>query len=130
MAQTILFFDGYCTLCNASIDFVLRHDKAHVLKVASLQGTTAASIVSSNMRESLDSLVLYHKGRFYTESTAALKVAGLLGFPWSIAAVFLILPPIIRNAVYRWVARNRYRWFGKRDTCRLPTAAERARFLD
>jgi predicted DCC family thiol-disulfide oxidoreductase YuxK len=130
MAPTILFFDGYCTLCNASVDFVLRHDKACVLKVASLQGQAAREHLPETLRESLDSLVLFHNGRIYTESTAALKVAGLLGFPWTLATVFLLVPPFIRNAVYRWVARNRYRWFGKRDTCRLPTAAERARFLD
>ena len=77
-----------------------------------------------------ESVVLLLNGVVYTESSAALKVAVLMGLPWSLAGVFYIVPPFLRNLVYRFVARNRYRWLGKRSTCRLPTVEERTRFLE
>lgn len=127
--RAILFFDGHCNLCNRSVDFVLRHDRRHRLKVASLQGETAQKELSDDLRGALDTLVLKVDGQIYTQSSGALRTAGLLGFPWSLARIFLLVPRFIRDGIYNWVSRNRLRWFGQRDTCRMPTPEERIRFL-
>jgi predicted DCC family thiol-disulfide oxidoreductase YuxK len=126
----ILYFDGVCNLCNSFVDALLRREQRRQgavpgLRFASLQGQTAATRVPAEFRRDMKSLVYESApGVFLTESGAALRVLG--GF-WK---VFLLVPPFIRNAVYRQVAANRYALFGKRDTCRLPTPAERSRFLD
>lgn len=127
--QIILFFDGHCNLCNASVDFVLRRDRRMKIFVASLQGETAREALPDDLRTTIDSLVLKVDDQWYTHSTAALRCAKHLGFPWSMAVVFLIVPRFIRDGVYRYIARNRYKWFGRNDTCRMPTEEEKARFL-
>ncbi len=127
--KAILFFDGHCNLCNRSIDFVMRRDRKHRVAVASLQGETARAELPAELLSTLDTLVLKYDGRTYTRSSAALRTAGLLGFPWSLARVLLLVPPFIRNAVYDWVSRNRLKWYGKRETCRMPSPEERSRFL-
>ncbi|MBT8400047.1 MAG: thiol-disulfide oxidoreductase DCC family protein [Rhodothermia bacterium] len=136
MSQTtsgpILLFDGVCNLCNSSVDFIVRHDPDGVVKFASLQSRTGRRLLKmAGLPTDYDaSLVLVEGARFSTSSDAALRVARYLTAPWSWAAVFQVVPRIIRDAVYRWVSRNRYNWFGKRDTCRIPTPEERERFID
>jgi predicted DCC family thiol-disulfide oxidoreductase YuxK len=124
----VLFFDGVCNLCNSSIDFVVRHDKKRRYRFAPLQGSTAAHAIPGQV-EALDSFVLAENGRIYLRSTAALKVMAGLGGIWSLAKALLWIPAPLRDAVYRLIAKNRYRWFGQKDTCRLPTPEERALFL-
>ncbi len=128
----ILLFDGVCNLCNSSVDFIVRHDPQGVVKFASLQSRTGRRLLGmAGMPTDYDaSLVLVEEDRFSTSSDAALRVARYLSAPWSWAGVFRIVPRAIRDAVYRWVSRNRYNWFGKRDTCRIPTPEERERFID
>jgi len=126
----IIFFDGACNLCNAFVDWLIRHDSQAKFKVASLQGTTAQQYLPADVRTSISSVVLLMHGQIYFESTAVLYILGKLSAPWCGLKVFLILPKILRDAVYRWVAKNRYAWFGKRDSCRLPTPQEKQHFLD
>jgi predicted DCC family thiol-disulfide oxidoreductase YuxK len=99
------------------------------LKFASLQGATAQEYLPKEWTESLPSLVFWDHGRVYTESSAVVHILMKLGGLYALAAFLLLIPAQIRNRVYRWVARNRYRWFGKRELCRLPTQEERSRFL-
>lgn len=128
--QRILFFDGYCNLCNRSVDFLIRRDRNKQLLFAPLQGSTALKLLPEALRKEVDSVVYYDNGSIYTQSTASLKVAQVLGFPWSWARVFLLFPPKWRDACYRFIARRRLKWFGKRSTCRMPSLEERSRFLD
>jgi predicted DCC family thiol-disulfide oxidoreductase YuxK len=127
----ILLFDGVCNLCNHAVDFVIRHDPAGRIRFASLQSDTGRALLRQHggTPGTLDSVVLVENGRLYTHSDAALRTARYLrGWRWLYA--LRGIPRSWRDAVYGWVARNRYRWFGQRETCRLPTPAERARFLD
>jgi predicted DCC family thiol-disulfide oxidoreductase YuxK len=127
----LILFDGVCNLCNSTVDFILRRDKRGLFRFASLQSEPASRLMRERGLDpgSLDSVVLMHGDRVYLRSSAALRIAGLLGGPLALTGVFWLVPKPLRDAVYRWVAANRYRWFGRRDTCRVPTAAEQARFL-
>jgi predicted DCC family thiol-disulfide oxidoreductase YuxK len=130
MGQRILFFDGVCNLCNHFVDFLLRKDQHGVFKVASLQGSTAKVLLPKELLEDLNSVVLLDGSQVYTESTAVLMVMRALPRPWCWMSAFLVLPKVLRDAVYRAVAKHRYLIFGRRDSCRLPTKEEKARFLD
>jgi predicted DCC family thiol-disulfide oxidoreductase YuxK len=127
----VVLFDGVCALCNRFVDFALRHDRAARLRFAALQSPPGRALLAGAGLdpEALDSVVLVCCGRVYRESAAALRVLAELGLPWSLAAAGLAVPRPLRDAVYRFVARRRYAWFGRRDACRVPTPAERARFL-
>jgi len=124
----VIFFDGVCNLCNAFVDFVIHRNSAY--RFSSLQGKTASQILPQKMIQDLPSVVLQQGDQIFTESTAALKVLKSLGGLWSLTSVFLLIPRFLRDPIYRFIARHRYSWFGKRDTCRLPTPEERSRFLD
>jgi predicted DCC family thiol-disulfide oxidoreductase YuxK len=128
----IIFYDGVCLLCNRFIKFVLKADRKKEIYIAPLQSDFAQSILAKHQisTEELDSVVFRIRGEVYTESDAALKIYKELGFPWSMAVVFWIVPTVIRNSVYKWVARNRYRWFGKaKDICEIPGAEFRDRII-
>jgi predicted DCC family thiol-disulfide oxidoreductase YuxK len=132
MDPPIILFDGVCNLCNASIDFVLERDpKAH-FRFASLQGEAGRALLRlhSIPADDMNSVVLVENNRTYTRSTAALRIARILTFPWPLLSVFLFLPAQVRDLFYDLVAQNRYRWFGQRETCRMPTPELKARFLD
>lgn len=124
-----MFFDGVCNLCNGTVDFFIRRDKKRALRYAPLQGEAAKQLLPPDMLEDLPSMVLIDKSGRFQRSTAVLKAASKLGGLWPAVQVFLIVPRPIRDAVYNWIAKNRYRWFGKKDSCRLPTPEERAMFL-
>lgn len=126
----IVFFDGVCGLCNKTIDFLIRTDKAKKLRYAPLQGYTARRLLTKIQVENLESVVYYRDGKYLVSSTAVLRLLLDVGGLWKILSVFLVLPAFVRNAVYFFIARRRYKWFGKSDTCRLPAADERALFLD
>jgi len=158
MEQQIVFFDDVCVLCSRSVRFIYRHDRKKRFLFASFDSEAFSKIshllpaqdrllsaheraterdvaprISSRGNSSHampDSVVLYRKGRVYLHSGAALRIAMLLRFPISLLAVLLVVPAFIRDAVYDWIARNRYRWFGKRETCFLPGDDLRERFLD
>jgi predicted DCC family thiol-disulfide oxidoreductase YuxK len=128
---SVIYFDGVCNLCNASVDFVIKRDKNKKFRYASLQSETGQKILAENKfnKSDYDSFILEHKGNVYIKSTAALQVALNLGFPINLMGIFLIIPSFIRNWVYELIAKNRYKWFGKKETCRLPSPEERALFL-
>ncbi|GAA0880552.1 thiol-disulfide oxidoreductase DCC family protein [Algoriphagus jejuensis] len=129
--KSVILFDGVCNLCNSSIDFVLKRDKKNRFLVGALQsekGTKLLSRFDSNP-EYLDSLVLIEKDQIYFRSTAALRIAKKLTGLWPLLYGIIIVPAILRDAVYDWIGKNRYRWFGKKNTCRLPSPAEKAKFL-
>jgi predicted DCC family thiol-disulfide oxidoreductase YuxK len=125
----VVYFDGYCNVCNRFIDFCLRRDRKRVLKFASLQSQTAQQRLAPKYSSTVQTMVLEDEGRVYDESSAAIRTIALLGGVYRLMSVFLIVPRFIRDGVYRWVANHRYLWFGKRDTCRMPTPEERAQFL-
>jgi predicted DCC family thiol-disulfide oxidoreductase YuxK len=128
----IILFDGVCNLCNGFVQFVIRHDKKGSFKFASLQSDYGASLpgLEAGVVNELSTVVLQDGDWFYFKLTAALRIARMLGFPFSLAYVFIILPVPLRNAIYDWIARNRYAWFGKREACWLPTPELKGRFLD
>lgn len=131
--KSLILFDGVCNLCNSSVQYIIKHDKSNKFMFAPLQGATGKNIVEHyNIDTSkIDSIILYtpEKGIVY-KSTAALKVAGKLGFPSNILSIFLIVPAFIRNWVYDFIAKNRYIWYGKKDACMIPTPELRTKFLD
>ena len=127
--KAIVFFDGYCNLCNRSVDFLIRRDRKKRLFYAPLQGETARNHLDSELLRNTDTVVLWLDGAVYTRSDAALKVADLLGFPWSMLAVFRIVPRALRDGVYAFIAARRLTWFGRRSSCRMPSPEERSRFL-
>jgi predicted DCC family thiol-disulfide oxidoreductase YuxK len=125
----VLLFDGVCNLCNGTIDFIIRKDRNKQFRFVSLQSEAgAAALEVFPLPEGTDSVILLHKGKVYTESDAAIEVARLLPLPWKMAAIFKIIPRPWRNSIYRLIARNRYRWFGQKETCRLPSPEEKAYF--
>lgn len=129
-AAPVIYFDGFCGLCNGFVDFVLSRDKARRFRFAPLQGSTAKARFGDPGDVDPTTIVLEEDGRTFERSTAALRIISGLGGGWSIVSVLGLVPRFLRDAVYDWVARHRYGWFGKRDSCRLPSPEERAVFLD
>ena len=125
--MTIVYFDGHCNVCNRFVDFLIRRDKK--LKFAPLQGTTAAARLPAELRNDVSTMVLEQPGRVTTESTAALLTIAELAGIYSLARVFLVVPRFLRDGFYRWFARHRYLFAGRRETCRVPTPEEREQFL-
>ena len=127
----MLLFDGVCTLCNASIQWVLKHDKKNRFRFAALQSDTGRMLLErvGLSNEKLETVVLVDGDRFFTHSDAVLEIARRLGGIWSLARVGRIVPRPIRDALYMWIARNRYRWFGKKEQCMLPRPEWKGRFI-
>lgn len=127
----IILFDGVCNLCNSSVQFVIRHDPTAQFKFASLQSKTGQALLAKHHlpNADFDSFVLIENDKAYTQSTAALKVARQLNGPIKLLYGFIIIPSFLRNAVYTFVAANRYKWFGKKDSCMLPSPQLKDRFL-
>ena len=126
----IVFFDGVCVLCNGFVDRLLRADRHGVLRFAPLQGETARALLPPPPADPLAWSVLYlDEHGLHEQSDAALHICRRLGGLWSLLSLGRLVPRPIRDAVYRLIVRSRYRWFGRRPSCRLPTPAERARFL-
>lgn len=128
----IIFFDGVCNLCNASINFIIDRDKNHYFHFASLQSDAAIENLTTlePTHSDLGTVILLENGTVYAKSTAALRIARKLDGLWPILYVFTIIPPFLRDFVYDLVARNRYKWFGKQDTCRIPEPELKSLFLD
>ncbi len=127
----IILFDGECNLCNSFVDFIIRYDKRDKFKFDSLQSPNSIILLKETQIDpkKLDTVVLYSQGIFYTRSSAALLILLELGFPFSLTIILWIVPGFFRDWAYRMIAKNRYNWFGKRDNCRLPTKADRKKFL-
>lgn len=128
--QPIVFFDGVCGLCDHVVQTLLRIDRHHRLKFAPLQGTTATSRLPEADRRDLKSLVICDSRGVGRYSTAVVRVLWNVGGVWSFLGTCLwLIPRPIRNWCYRFVSANRYRWFGKRESCRMPLPGEREQFL-
>ena len=127
----IVLFDGVCNLCNFSVDLIIRNDTKGRLKVGALQDAKTKELLKEYdiNSEYLDSIILIRGDRVFYKSRAALEVTKQLKGLWPLLYGFIIVPNFVRDPVYDWIARNRYKWYGKRDTCRLPTPEERARFF-
>ena len=133
-ARPLVLFDGVCNLCNAAVQWIIDRDPEGHFHFASLQSKAAGASLAragvENPTDLPDSIVLVDDVGVHVRSSAALRIAGSLGFPYRLARAALILPRPFRDAVYNLIARNRYRWFGRRDVCRLPSSEESSRFLD
>lgn len=130
--QPIIIFDGVCNLCNNAVNFVIKRDKKSAIKFAVLQNTIAQELLKGQpiKANDLSSFVFVEKGKILTRSTAALHVCRYLTGIWPLMYGFIIIPKLIRDGIYNWVAKNRYHWFGKKDKCMVPTPEIKARFLD
>ncbi len=127
----VIFFDGYCNLCNASVDFVIRRDKKNKFLFDSLQSDFASEKICPLIPKNTDSIVVWtNSGNLLLKSSAGLFIAKELGGFLKILTIFKPLPVSFRDSIYVFIAKNRYRWFGKSDTCRLPTSEEKLRFLE
>jgi predicted DCC family thiol-disulfide oxidoreductase YuxK len=128
----VLLFDGECGLCSGAVRFIIARDPGRRFRFASLQSEAGRRLVRQHgMADGVaDSVVLVENGRVYTKSDAALRVVRKLRHPWPVLAAFAIVPRPLRDAVYDWVARNRYRWFGKQEQCLLPSPDVKELFLD
>lgn len=129
---SIILFDGICNLCNSSVQFVLKHDHKNQFMFASLQSTEGQNLLKQFQlpQQDFNSFILIENEKVYLKSTAALMVARQLKGAVKLLYGFIIVPPFIRNAVYNFIAKNRYKWFGKKESCMIPTPELKARFLN
>lgn len=128
----IVMFDGVCNLCNDAVDFIIVRDKKDKFKFGALQDETSKEILEEfDVKEDyLDSIILIRKDKIYYKSRAALEISRNLSGLWPLAYALIVIPSFIRDPIYDWIAKNRYKWFGKRETCRFPSEEERAKFLE
>ncbi len=125
----IIFFDGVCTLCNGFVDFVIKRDPGR-FQFASLQGETARKNLDAGFLDhDPKSIVLWDEAGVHTKSQAVIRILARLPAPWKLAVGLYAVPPGMRDFFYDFIAKRRYRWFGRRDTCRLPGPQERSRIL-
>jgi predicted DCC family thiol-disulfide oxidoreductase YuxK len=130
--KKIILFDGVCNLCNTSVQFVIKHDKKDLFRFVPLQSDLGKKILNhlGINREHTDSIVLYEPGKaYYYKAEAALKIINKFGGYYKLLNLFQIFPKFISNAIYDYIAKNRYRWYGKQETCMIPTPELSAKFL-
>lgn len=129
--KKIILFDGVCNLCNGSVIFMIKRDKKDVLRYAALQTEIGQEMVEKyNIDTSkIDSIILIDNDKYYYKSTAALRIARHLSGAYPLLAVFLILPAFMRDWIYDIIARNRYKWFGKKESCMIPTPELKSKFI-
>jgi predicted DCC family thiol-disulfide oxidoreductase YuxK len=128
----VVLFDGVCNLCNGSVNFIIDRDPTARFRFAALQSSQATELLArlgQAPQPEPQSVLLVEDGRLYERSTAALRIARRLRGGWKLLYAFIVVPRPLRDAVYGFIARNRYRWFGKSEACRVPTPELRARFL-
>ena len=127
----VVLFDGVCNLCNSVVQLVIKQDQKKLFRFASLQSDFGQQVLRQfNLPDTeFNSFIYLENGKLYTKSTAALRLAKTLGGFWKLLYGFMIVPPFIRNGVYNWVARNRYTWYGKQESCWLPTPDLKMRFI-
>ena len=130
--KKIILFDGVCNLCNSAVQFVIQHDGKDVFRFVALQSELGQQILKhiGVSPANIDSIVLYEPGvAYYYKSSAAIEIARSLGGFWHFGTVFRIIPTGVRNLLYDYVAKNRYKWYGKKESCMIPTAETKAKFL-
>lgn len=131
LPHPILLFDGVCNFCNSSINFIIRQDKKNIFRFAALQSEAGQRLLKEyNIPATyFDSFVLIEDGKVYKSSTASLRLSNKLPWYWKWTQIFWIVPKFIRNGVYNVFAKNRYKWFGKKEECMIPSPGLRERFL-
>jgi predicted DCC family thiol-disulfide oxidoreductase YuxK len=129
--KPLIVFDGECNLCNWAVNFVLGRDKGEIFLFSPNQSDSAREILTKLGLDSMgdETVYLIEKDRIYSRSTAVLLVLRRLPFPWKLLSVFIIIPKRIRDFIYDVIAKHRYEWFGKMNSCRVPSQGERNRFL-
>jgi predicted DCC family thiol-disulfide oxidoreductase YuxK len=129
--KKIILFDGVCNLCNGSVVFIIKRDKKDVFRFAAIQSDEGQELIQKHNIDTLkvDSILLINGERYFSKSTAALKIARHLSGGYPLLYGFMILPRFFRNWVYDIIARNRYKWFGKKESCMIPTPELKAKFL-
>ena len=127
----IVLFDGVCNFCASSVQFIIRHVKTNSLKFASLQSSIGQQLLKNyNMPQGLEGVVFVESDKAYFKSAAAFRIVRYFGGFWRILIVFSVLPLFITDFFYDVIARNRYKWFGKKDSCMIPSPEIRSRFLE
>ncbi len=127
----IVLFDGVCNLCNSSVQFIIKRDSKDQFRFAALQEEAGLALINKYSIDTLnvDSIILIEDGKVFVKSTAVLRIAKALKGTVSLLYFFMIVPNFIRNCVYEFIAKNRYKWYGKKDACMIPTPALKAKFL-
>ncbi len=130
-AGPIIVFDAVCVLCSVNAQFVLRFDRRHVFRLASMQSDAGQKLYRENGIDpsNPETLIIVHGARVVRNSDAVLFIWRNLGWPWRVAGIFGLIPMALRDPIYRWVARNRYRFFGKREICWVPNPKDAHRIL-
>ena len=128
----VILFDGVCNFCNYLVNFAIKKDKKKILRFAPLQGETAKRLITDYKinHTTLSSVIFIDNGKAYTQSSAALRICKHLDSGWKLFYGLIVIPKFIRDAIYNIIARNRYKWFGKKDTCMIPTPWIKDRFLN
>ena len=127
---SIVLFDGVCNMCNSVVKIIINRDKYGEFYFASLQSESGQQILKEHHGKMVDSVVLLRDGQLYYFSDAALHIAKKMDGAWKLLHIFIIIPRPIRDRVYHYIAKNRYKWFGKKEECMIPTKEMRKRFLD
>lgn len=128
--DNVVLFDGICNLCNGFVNFIIERDKKKRFVFGTLQERNVQDILKiMKIEDGMQSVIYIESGKTYTESTAALRILKKLGGIWSLAFVLIVFPKFIRDGVYRWIAKNRYKFFGKRNECRMPEPSIEDRFI-
>lgn len=131
ITHEIILFDGVCNLCNGTVQFVIKRDESGRFRFASLQSEFGKQVIDKfKIPANLSTFILIEEARIYKKSTAALRVARKLVFPWKLLFAFILIPRFIRDAVYNYVARNRFKFFGKRENCWIPSADLKHLFIE
>lgn len=130
--KPIILFDGVCNLCNASVQFIIKRDSKEYFLFSSLQSDAAQAILLQYKLENLDfnTIILLEDGIIYDKSTAILKIMRKLSGFYKLGYLFIVVPKFIRDFVYKIISKNRYKWFGKRDSCMIPTEELKLRFIE
>lgn len=130
--HSIILFDGVCNFCNSAVNFVIKRDKKNLIQFAPLQSETAhVLLIKYEMKtQEVKSFIFIENGKAYMQSTAALKVCRHLSGAWPALYSLIIIPSFIRDGIYNWIAKNRYKWFGRKNECMIPTPELQAKFLN
>lgn len=130
--QPLVFFDGVCNLCNSSVNYFIKKDRKNKLKFASLQSDAAKKILLHFGVQKIDlkSIIVLNNGKLYSKSSAIIEILRELGGIYKILLIFWIIPKPIRDFVYQFIADNRYKWFGKKETCMIPTPELKEKFIE
>jgi len=130
--DNLILFDGVCNLCSALVQFVIRHDPAAKFHFAAIQSQVGREIFESHGLDPTDlqTFVFIADGRMFLRSDAAIEVVARFTGAWRIFRIFLFVPRVVRDSIYSTIARNRYRWFGRKEVCMMPTPEIKARFHD